>query len=415
MNIQDLITAMQGGVTGSLTTVIVVIGAVVAVAILVAAGFYIAHLMSPRGRLESLLDSRVQGRKNPWPMRIVVVTILLVSVLSIGAYLDSPATCASCHSEAKYYKSLQSTVHKNVSCMSCHGATGVVAPVDNTITYARWGWGYWIEAQPPEKTVTAQVDASSCLGCHGNVLSGTQVANGIRVRHKDFLDKGVSCDECHGDVAHDGPVARKNVSSPSMSQCVTCHDGTKASSECTTCHVKDFALTNADSLAQQGGKVKVAGGWDVCYRCHSQTPCLGCHGVTMPHPPNWGPSRDASGNATPGLHVPYGFKYREYCYRCHFQQGKQFQYDVKNCQPCHNPAPGSMHGGPGWVKEHGLEATGKKGGELSECFICHGSDLCSYCHPKSYLKRYNPKQGGYDSYPRVNPRTPAEQQWVNGL
>ena len=74
-----------------------------------------------------------------------------------------------------------------------------------------------------------------------------------------------------------------------------------------------------------------------------------------------------------------------------------------------------MHGGPVWVKEHGLEASGKKTGQLSNCAICHVvPEFCEYCHPASIMQQYKPI-GGPDNYKRQYQPTIPEQQMINGL
>lgn len=422
MNVQDLITGVRDSVSSgaSAGTIVILLGVLVAVAIVVGAGFYIAHLLSPKGRLDALLDSRMsQSKRNPWPARITVAVALVIAVLAMGSYLDSPRTCAQCHKEAAYYKSLKATPHANVSCMSCHGSSGVTAPVNNTITYARWGYGYYVENQPPAKTIKAQVDSQQCLNCHSDVRQGVKTANGIKIRHSDIIAQGTPCLECHTDVAHKAPQGSGQPlatagKGPSMNQCLPCHDGKKASSECKTCHAKDLGLAKADTLAKANDvKVSLASTKSNCYNCHDEKPCLRCHGATMPHPAGWGPNNTPGGERSPGDHAKAGFSDRDSCYRCHHVPGKVFQTNDQSCGGCH-PTPGGMHGGKPWLKEHGLVATGQHTGSLSDCFICHSSSLCAYCHPADYVKKYNPRNGP-DQYTRDIPMSPWAQQFSNGL
>jgi hypothetical protein len=196
-----------------------------------------------------------------------------------------------------------------------------------------------------------------------------------------------------------------------MNGCLPCHDGKKAPSECKTCHVQDIAQSKSTLNKMKTTKIRISGSYNVCYKCHDPSPCLRCHGISMPHPPGWGPS-DATSTAA-GTHPKQGFTDREMCFRCHFAKGQPFVGSNESCV-CHGYF-GTMHGGPVWVKEHGLEASGQKTGQLAECGMCHiVSSFCVYCHPASITERYRPIVGP-DNYKRSLQPTPAEQAVINAL
>ncbi|PKQ16067.1 MAG: hypothetical protein CVT67_06420 [Actinobacteria bacterium HGW-Actinobacteria-7] len=405
MNVRDVLTNMrdaasQGGVFG----IVLGVGVLVFILWLGFSIAYVWYLFSPRGRLDMLVQTKEAAHHNPWPRRVIVLAIVLLvpTVFQLG--LNTKPACNSCHVATS--KQLAKSPHKSTSCVRCHGATGVTAPVKNALDYARWGWTQSIRSRTVDSSQTANVSSRSCLSCHDSVAKGSVVAKGIRVSHKEFLGSS-PCTTCHSDIGH---AAGSESPGPKMSQCLPCHDGKTASATCAVCHVQDLAQAAAARSGETPSvKVKVT-----CVgACHEGSNCLRCHGTVMPHPEGWGPYLNPDDRAYwSGSHARAGFVNRDMCARCHYKKGQPLVPGDEGCS-CHGLL-GSMHGGKPWVKEHGLEATGQKAGELSSCFSCHSTTLCGFCHPNSYAKRYNPIAGP-DSYQRDIPRSPQEQAIVDGL
>lgn len=407
MNMTDILTGLREAVSGGGVVSIVLALGVLLVVLLLGAGIsYVAYLFSPRGKLEMLVHDKEVKHRNPWPLRLAVVAVLLLVPAVFQAGVHTRPACTPCHD--KPAKQISKSPHATASCAGCHGATGVTAPVANGISLARWGWSYGIMGDRATGDERVIVESRNCLSCHPNVSTRTSVKNGIRISHKEFLGSSLSCLDCHGDVGH---ATKKDASGPKMNQCLPCHDGKRASSDCSTCHVRDLA---AAAVARKGTKPSVKITDMSCYgSCHSGNSCTRCHGATMPHPEGWSPVTRKEDNVfSPGQHARAGFVNRDVCYRCHFRKGEPFKPADEGCA-CHGQL-GRMHGGKPWVKEHGLQATGKKTGELAECFMCHSSDLCSYCHPASYQQLYAPRPGP-DDYRRETQRTPRQEKIVGGL
>lgn len=100
------------------------------------------------------------------------------------------------------------------------------------------------------------VGASNCMQCHSAIKSdspeiqklagyaktGTDVPwvpvyelpSFVNFSHRSHLDKGNTCQECHGQVAARDQLAREN--NLSMAWCVACHTAKKATLDCGTCH-----------------------------------------------------------------------------------------------------------------------------------------------------------------------------------
>jgi len=386
--------AGAGGSTGALA----VIGGLLFVALVSAGAWYLVYLMSPRARVHALLESRADERApSKWLNRIVGLLVVAAAVIAVNSYAGSSSACANCHTDRKQEKALATSAHKGVACMSCHGAGGPTGPVEQGVTYARWVGVYALSKEVP-KPQPGSVGSSACQRCHSG-LDRVAVRAGIRVRHSDFLDAGAECRDCHNAAAHPGAV--RYDTRPTMNACLECHDGVKAPSACGTCHVRDVA--NTPVVDRGYTKLKTSGSPDACYTCHSETPCLRCHGIRMPHPAGWGPGETAT-----GTHPRAGFADRDVCYRCHHAPGKPFVASQESCS-CHGIL-GATHGGKPWVKEHGLQATGKKPGSNARCFDCHGDDLCDRCHTPEYRARYAPVPGT-DTYRRDIPLDPSTQDW----
>lgn len=357
---------------------------------------------TPKGRVRRLLDQRAEsasGSDNSvWVTRIGVPLLFIAALVTGNLYAERPATCAQCHTSGKEAAALEQSAHAGVGCMKCHTPGGATGAVRRNVTYVRWFVTWMLLQQEPEPA-SGSVGDAACLRCHRAQTRGTITARGIRVRHEDFLEAGSRCRDCHNSIAH--PNAVKEPSVPSMDACVVCHDGTTASSECDLCHVRDVAIKPEEERGY--GKLTVSGDRDSCYGCHNEAPCIQCHGVRMPHPAGWSP-RD---RVDPGLgHARDGFAKREICWRCHFETGKPFVPSDEACS-CHGLF-GTMHNGASWVREHGLQATGVRGGGKADCFFCHGGDLCDRCHPSSYRERYAPNPSAPRSPGYVESTVPLE-------
>ncbi len=56
----------------------------------------------------------------------------------------------------------------------------------------------------------------------------------VSFSHKEHIEHGATCQDCHGDVAHEERVAK--VTDISMAGCMSCHRVKHASLDCNTCH-----------------------------------------------------------------------------------------------------------------------------------------------------------------------------------
>ncbi len=415
--LNELVVRLREGITDAEVVIVVALAVVAVVALIVGAAVFILRMYTPRGRVRLLLESRQPAKaRNPWPARIVMLLVAALVVVGTTVWAESPETCVSCHAEEVYTEALAETPHASVRCMSCHRSTGATARIDDGVRYSWWLWAYYTIGTRVEPGDGAHVDPRRCRSCHGAVAEGVLESASIRVQHSDFLDEGMQCLLCHGDVAHAG--VRGVRTQPVMNQCLRCHNDEDASAACETCHIQDLGIRAVEA---RGGRMATVGIRDTgnCYRCHDPQPCTSCHGAIMPHPQGWNPvpppdyrerrwlpGQGVGTGIDPGLHAREGFADREACWRCHHDEGRIFQPPT-SCV-CH-PVFGDVHGGQAWVREHGLQATGQKTGTLADCQPCHGraEEFCGYCHPSDYAARYAPREGP-DNYIPSQPRTPVE-------
>ena len=261
-----------------------------------------------------------KGSLSRWAARFLGALLLFLALL--GEYGARPTVCAGCHSSI--YRSFLKSPHKEQGCLSCHQEPGAIGYVIQKIDYLRWLAGDRNEAASVG-SVEAFVSSDSCLTCHRSVLSGISKKTAVRVRHADF--KRYPCVDCHNSTGHQEGI--KVPRSPDMRTCTACHDARRASASCTACHPSEIALTASLTTIKSKRvpfiKVPAPMGTN-CRGCHPLDKCVKCHGLEMPHPPDWVPK-----------HARMAFTEKSICWRCHSDSGEK---DFRFCNRCHRfPSP----------------------------------------------------------------------------
>jgi hypothetical protein len=224
----------------------------------------------------------------------------------------------------------------------------------------------------------------------------------LKMNHKAHVDRGVSCQQCHGEVQKLELATRDQM--PRMKQCVTCHatgstdpKAAKSKAECATCHLTDksglvlqtmFAsgtlsppkwLKNANHGPDWGDRHKRIAGLDsaFCGNCHREKECTDCHdGNVRPrsvHPNDW-----------LNMHEVAARQDAPKCTSCHSTSNF--------CVPCHTRV-GVSNASPIGVKTTGFHppnwATGKRTPgdhsfeaqkNVTACVSCHVERDCVTCH-----------------------------------
>lgn len=175
----------------------------------------------------------------------------------------------------------------------------------------------------------------SCLTCHEDFV-GTRDGEDPKVfSHGLHLQQRILCSTCHAAVGHGGaPLPERQV-------CDDCHGIAMP-------HPPDYGTAH-------GAEVKAAGSDQVCRTCHNvYLHCQRCHGVQMPHPAEW-----------KAKHGDIAYPELQTCATCH-----EPSYCL-TCHPVAMPHPGD------WTSTHGIPVL-EKGSVI--CTSCHEPKLCEACH-----------------------------------
>lgn len=341
--------------------------AAVVLAVLVATALLIASWTRATRRKGPGLPGLAR-RRSAYLGPVVVVSVALLLAIS-ASYLGRSDTCMLCHEPAGV--SHRAASHASVACVGCHrepGITGfIVGQADMARRIAATAAAGWRPPEPGQGSATL-ASRSCLLRCHGEVRSGTSSDGVIVVRHADLLDR--PCAECHNTVGHGDQV--RLATRPDMRICLSCHDGRQVSAQCATCHVGDVAYA-ARRATPRTPAIKVAAPTGTnCRGCHETDTCNECHGVEMPHPPDWMP-----GHARPAFEQP------NVCWRCH--AGPEYHdtgpHPYAMCNQCHR-FPGPHGSSADWRRRHGAAAA--KAPDIigrTRCGLCHTNPrFCDLCH-----------------------------------
>lgn len=307
---------------------------------------------------QELMARRRRGRILRW-----VLLLAILSALFVGwTYGTADAACASCHATKSAVKSNARDTHARAACSACHIAPGArgayVAAAQAVRNLGAQIRGSSIGAMP-----RAEVSNGACLTCHESVKGTIVLAKGIRMRHSDVLGVGYACTDCHNTAGHGKAVRR--VRAPQMSQCIQCHDGTKAAGECVVCHSRDIGVASGNPT---DGYTKADIKTDGCRGCHSMATCIRCHGLELPHSPAF----------IAGYHARKALLEPKTCAKCH---------TVSVCRKCHETMTAPASGVPNnphakSVPEFVTWHSAAKGNGMGSC-SCHDADrqrFCNYCH-----------------------------------
>lgn len=347
---------------------IIAITLVLVILIIILVSFAILDVIGDARRKRNL-GLRTRRRVRLRSLRYVAIGVaLLLSVLTALPWVPAVGrACASCHAVSPAVARWASGRHSDVSCYACHAPdriTGGVSASAEGLARVVLGSRRGSDAAP----------SAACMRCHRGIRD-TITHGTIRIRHREIIDAGMACPDCHVSVGHEGSVASTrrvvrasstradasvestlaSLSPSTMSRCLICHDGRKAFATCDRCHTK--AILDAASLPRTPGTTKVK---IVCVGCHREATskkCVACHGLEMPHPDSFLGKHAATSNSNPEL-----------CKRCHAEA-------TAGACSCHDP--GSQHGAYGeWFPRHGrmASASGPSGCN------CHNMGFCYFCH-----------------------------------
>ncbi len=293
--------------------------------------------------------ARIGPRARLW----IAVGLFAMAAASAYVITGSDGYCANaCHSRDRVGLSRAATAHPKTACAACH-EDGLPAGIAGNIA-SRIGHAV-LSATGGANAYTTAVPAGRCLPCHRAIAARTTVntVTHVRMSHKEPLNAGMTCADCHAYIGH-GPKSSR----VSMSSCIRCHDGRRASSGCQTCHVGDTGVA-ATVTSQRLYTTVELGPVKDCGGCHDQKPCDACHGLRLPH----------SDAFVSGGHARFaGFQKKVLCYHCHA---------TIECGKCHGEFDKAHGGLVSWRIAHQKEP---RSSPCNTCHSRHTGSMCATCH-----------------------------------
>lgn len=344
---------------------------------------------------EFLMQARRQSPKFLFGSSLLVAIILLSGA---NFATEQDLLCVSCHSSSPHQKLKDTQIHGKNSCVSCHEPSGFAKRIVVTMP-ARWNhvlhYSQSVQSARPEilgledplivadeaQDLTASakgnygaVTTSACLGCHEKIKTeiSTNKSTGITMQHKQPLNAGSKCFDCHALSTTSGLI----IMDKGMDPCLKCHNDKRASTSCSTCHTKDYASAAA-SRAMVGERKPLVATYD-CYGCHKPAGCDSCHGgIRLPHTQEF---------MTTGLHAYEGAKSlwkgsSGQCIPCHNKERR-----TCNKPGCHGSLPYHFAIDKAFKANHPDGRWGTQGGSSMSCNDCHQvldkekGDACAGCH-----------------------------------
>jgi len=195
--------------------------------------------------------------------------------------------------------------------------------------------------------------AIALAACAG-VLGLKAASTSHPFEHRAHVDKGVSCVQCHANIASSDDNTRLHL--PTTQQCLKCHEKPHDSRECAQCHGETSTRQSAEMARQHlrfDHRKHLPAVHGDCVQCHS--------GVAEAQPVALRPTM-----AT--------------CFGCHEHRD---QWQTRECDKCHVDLPGEhvlpashiVHDGD-WIREHGVKASASP----DLCRTCHTERSCAACH-----------------------------------
>jgi hypothetical protein len=308
----------------------------------------------------------------------LAVVVAIVTAVAVALVFTSQASYFTKYRDlARRHTMLESSAHKDVSCVTCHADKR--GPLVTDAELVGEFYGSLFEATPTLSVWKFSPPTSqACLGCHRYDWSD-EASVTARVPHPAHLRVATEtrdCVTCHKWVAHEETYQAKHTTMPFSAVCASfgCHVGVKQPTDCANCHhvlqegVADWRTTHQAT-------VRVVGPGGCLDKCHTADQCRQCHttGVTPTFQSDF---TTASSTAIGKQHVQSNWLSVHgtlaladpaVCKTCHVSEGE--------CQDCHSQRP-AFHGSPTtWLKAHQALGT-----NTARCLTCHQQSECDSCH-----------------------------------
>ncbi len=350
--------------------------------------------------------------------RLIIFLILIVFfvIIALGsiAFTSHSNFCASCHYMKPFFKSWETSSHKDVECSVCHYPPGggirskLRKKIEGLVMVGRYWTKLYVKSKP-----WAEIRDDSCLreGCHDKrLLEGKVLFNKVAFDHKIHFEdlkrgKQLQCTSCHSQIVQGEHIT------VTESSCFICHfkesEHYPQIDDCSHCHTKD---TLVGPQSPRYNHTLVFDNGFSCDKCHSNTifgdgevpreNCYKCHGEQ---------ERLNKYEDTDLMHTEHIYEDKIECNQCHLEIQHKIVKDIEaiaDCSSCHKDyhqaqkilyigegGKGVDHPMPNVMLEKGLSCKGchifheEHGGTLiTSDTLISDANACESCHGKGFAR-----------------------------
>ncbi len=214
-------------------------------------------------------------KMNKLHLIILAVFVVLAAGTAFQVVEAQASTCNICHEMKYFYDTYNNSTHpaSSVTCIDCHTEPGVQGYVDQKVGAVKELVSHLTGEFVMPINTNLLISNAVCQKCHDGNLFGA-------VDHATHVSNGITCQNCHENVAHAGEGQSSVLP---LNQCETCHQnhqslpltdthGTLACDQCHTGNSFKGLSTTCTSChnTQQHTTFPLTG-------AHTTTSCTDCH------------------------------------------------------------------------------------------------------------------------------------------
>jgi hypothetical protein len=360
----------------------------------------------------------MQKKKKNKKKRLIILLSLLAFfvIVALGSieFTSHSNFCASCHYMKPFFKSWETSSHKDVECSVCHYPPGggirskLRKKIEGLVMVGRYWTKLYVKSKP-----WAEIRDESCLreGCHDKrLLEGQVTFRKVAFDHKIHFEdlkrgKKLQCTSCHSQIVQGEHIT------VTESSCFICHfkesDHYPQIDSCSHCHTKEILV---GPQASRYNHTLVYDNGFACDKCHSNTifgdgkvpreNCFKCHGEQ---------ERLDKYEDTDLMHTEHIYQDKIECNQCHLEIQHKILKDIEaiaDCNSCHKDyhkaqkilytgegGKGLDHPMPNAMLEKGLSCKGchifheEQGGTLiTSDTLVSDANACESCHGKGFAR-----------------------------
>ena len=121
---------------------------------------------------------------------VTIVAVMLATTLGTLKVTSSPQFCGSCHEMTDYVDGWRESIHKSVTCTSCHFEPGLVSYAKGKLGAIRYIKKHFTQTEFDPQAVVAD---TTCLHCHDTLLSNKE----LKMDHSIAVKMEAKCSQCH--------------------------------------------------------------------------------------------------------------------------------------------------------------------------------------------------------------------------